>query len=332
MDSSLIDSLFGGKEEPSSFANRFLEGEKVEIVDPAAEKKKAIEAARKAKIRTPEEEEERTGRTLFIGNIPAKFDNDDVKRLCKEFGPIESVRIRNLQFKEDRKVNKKVAVRRGDFDKTQNADAYVVFKNVEDRDKAIVGLKNKEVEGFTLRTDKATPKNVSEKISNEESNRTVFIGQLKPTVTEDMLRKLFSNAGEIDHVKIPRDRETGKSRYVAYVTFVDERSVDDALKFDGTFLEEKQMRVERSTPRKAAKKKAEIAAKEQKKREDKQNKKFPKKEKKEEKKEEEGEEKQNKNKNLSFMGQTARPQENKNKKTASFLKLKAHQNKKNQKK
>lgn len=324
MDAGLLDSLFGGKEEPSSFAGRFLEGEKVEIVDTVAEKKKKAEEARLAKIRTPEQEEERTARTLFIGNIPAKFDNDDVKKLCREFGPIESVRIRNLQFKEDRKVNKKVAVRRGDYDKTLNADAYVVFKNVEDRDKAIVGLKNKEVEGFTLRTDKATAKNVSEKISNEESNRTVFIGQLKPTVTEDMIRKLFSNAGEIDHVKIPRDRDTGKSRNVAYVTYVDERSVDDALKFNGALLEERPMTVTRSTPRKAAKKKAEAEAKEQKKKDEKQKNKKPKKE----AKTEEGEEKPSKNKDLSFMGATAKPQENKNKQAKSFLKMNARHSKK----
>lgn len=302
--------------KPSAYAARFLSGAVVDIVDPVSEKKKEIEANKKTNILTPEQKAERDRRTLFMGNVPAKLTNKDIKRLCKEFGEIESVRFRSLEFEEDLKVPKKIAVLKKSYDAESTCNVYVVYKTEEACDAAIVGLKDKVIEGHHIRTDKASN---GSKVDKDTNARTVFIGQLKPTVTEDSLRALFEKCGTIDHVKIPRDRETGKSRHVAYVTFEDERAVGLALKFNKAIFEEREITVEKSNPNKAKKDKKIQEKKAEQKREAKMRAKgIPVKPKKDDKKKDD----KKKGGRESFEGMSAKPGKDANKQLKKYLKMK----------
>nr|XP_056716674.1 RNA-binding protein 7 isoform X1 [Euleptes europaea] len=57
-----------------------------------------------------------------------------------------------------------------------------------------------------------------------EADRTLFVGNLDPRVTEELLFELFHQAGPVIKVKIPKDRD-GKPKQFAFVNFKHEESV-----------------------------------------------------------------------------------------------------------
>ncbi|HLV30612.1 MAG TPA: RNA-binding protein [Chitinispirillaceae bacterium] len=54
----------------------------------------------------------------------------------------------------------------------------------------------------------------------------LYVGNLPFSVTEDQIRELFSQVGEVDSVKIITDRETGRSRGFC---FVEMDNADEAI-------------------------------------------------------------------------------------------------------
>jgi len=67
----------------------------------------------------------------------------------------------------------------------------------------------------------------------DEPNLRVFVGSLAWSVTEETLKKDFSECGEITDCHLLTDKESGRSRGIAFITFKDEAGVQAALKFDG---------------------------------------------------------------------------------------------------
>jgi cold-inducible RNA-binding protein len=59
-----------------------------------------------------------------------------------------------------------------------------------------------------------------------------YVGNLDFSVTEDDLREVFSEAGEVGGVSIVADNETGRSRGFAFVTMMDDDVTDKVLKLD----------------------------------------------------------------------------------------------------
>ncbi|XP_056622164.1 RNA-binding protein 7 [Triplophysa dalaica] len=62
----------------------------------------------------------------------------------------------------------------------------------------------------------------------DEADRTLFVGNLDPKVTEELIFELFLQAGPLIKVKIPKDND-GKSKQFAFVNFKHEVSVPYAL-------------------------------------------------------------------------------------------------------
>lgn len=59
------------------------------------------------------------------------------------------------------------------------------------------------------------------------SSMRVFIGGLKPTTDEAMVRDYFSQFGEVEHVDLPEDKANNhRRRGFGYVTFNDSDPVD----------------------------------------------------------------------------------------------------------
>ena len=77
----------------------------------------------------------------------------------------------------------------------------------------------------------------------------LFIGNLAFRATEEELEEAFGQYGELEEVKIIMDRETGRSRGFAFVTFVDAASAKDALALDGSTVSGRDMRVSIATER-----------------------------------------------------------------------------------
>ncbi|KAM6400356.1 RNA-binding protein 7 [Rhynochetos jubatus] len=61
-----------------------------------------------------------------------------------------------------------------------------------------------------------------------EADRTLFVGNLDPKVTEELIFELFHQAGPVVKVKIPKDRD-GRPKQFAFVNFKHEESVPYGL-------------------------------------------------------------------------------------------------------
>lgn len=58
----------------------------------------------------------------------------------------------------------------------------------------------------------------------------VYVGGINYASTEASLSDVFSRAGKVAHVQIGTDRETGRSRGFAFVTFASKDSVNEAVR------------------------------------------------------------------------------------------------------
>ena len=77
----------------------------------------------------------------------------------------------------------------------------------------------------------------------------MFVGNLPFSATEDDLKNLFADCGEIEGARIATDRETGRARGFGYVDFADEDAVDKAMALTGSDLNGRQVRVDFGRPR-----------------------------------------------------------------------------------
>lgn len=82
-------------------------------------------------------------------------------------------------------------------------------------------------------------------------NSKLYIGNLSYNTSEDDLRTLFSQAGTVISVTMIKDRDTGRSKGFAFVEMGAQSEAEQAIKmFNGTNLDERQIRVDIAQPRK----------------------------------------------------------------------------------
>jgi RNA recognition motif-containing protein len=78
----------------------------------------------------------------------------------------------------------------------------------------------------------------------------LYIGNLSYNATEQELRDLFSQAGEITEVAVISDRSTGQSKGFAFVTMATEEGSQEAItRFNGQTLDNREMVVNVARPR-----------------------------------------------------------------------------------
>ena len=66
--------------------------------------------------------------------------------------------------------------------------------------------------------------------SSQQANpKKLFIGNLSYNVTEDELRDVFSQYGEITDLKVITDRMSGRSKGIAFITFATEEAAQAAI-------------------------------------------------------------------------------------------------------
>jgi len=61
----------------------------------------------------------------------------------------------------------------------------------------------------------------------------IYVGNLSYSLDEAQLRTHFEEFGAITEVAFPKDRVTGRPRGFAFITFVDGKGAEAALKLDG---------------------------------------------------------------------------------------------------
>jgi len=94
-------------------------------------------------------------------------------------------------------------------------------------------------------TRSATRSETKTIIMGEENK--CFIGNLSWNTDDTSLSQAFSQFGEVIDAKVIMDRETGRSRGFAFVTFADDAGLQAAIgQMDGAELDGRQIRVNKS--------------------------------------------------------------------------------------
>jgi RNA recognition motif-containing protein len=82
--------------------------------------------------------------------------------------------------------------------------------------------------------------------------KKLYVGNLSYSTTEDDLRTLFSQAGEVESVELIKDRDTGNSKGFAFIEMGNQTSAEKAIStFNGYNLGERELKVNIARPREA---------------------------------------------------------------------------------
>ncbi|KAG5539018.1 hypothetical protein RHGRI_019542 [Rhododendron griersonianum] len=177
-------------------------------------------------------------RRLYVGNIPRKIGNDELRRIVEEHGAVEKAEV----------IYDKYSGRSRRF-------AFVTMKTVEDANAAVEKLNGTQIEGREIKV------NVTEKpltsldlpsLQTEESQfidspHKVYVGNLAKTVTTEMLKNFFAEKGKVLSAKLTRAPGTSKSRGFGFVSFSSEEDVEAAISsLNNALLEGQKIRVNKA--------------------------------------------------------------------------------------
>ena len=78
----------------------------------------------------------------------------------------------------------------------------------------------------------------------------LYVGNLSYDTTEDTLRTLFAEYGQIDSVNLITDRYTGRSRGFAFVEMSTEQAAQEAMSgLNGKQVDEREIKVDKAKPK-----------------------------------------------------------------------------------
>ncbi|KAL6055821.1 RNA-binding protein 34 [Balamuthia mandrillaris] len=262
-----------GEEEEDDSENESRKRKRKQTSKTQQQKKKS------KKLRSGEDEEDeedeakgedlfspaRLERTAFFGNVPLALIHNKAKglrQLLKGFaeqlgGPVESVRCRSVPFDNQKLPRKASFIQESFHPKRDTCNAYVVFKEKESVAKAVALLHNHEVEGKHLRVDYATPPVAAAAAAGGtaaaaaarnmfDNKLSVFVGNLPFDMEEEALRQHFADCGEIENVRLIRDKDTNLGKGFGYILFASKASVSLALALHNSKFQGREIRVFRA--------------------------------------------------------------------------------------
>ncbi len=80
--------------------------------------------------------------------------------------------------------------------------------------------------------------------------KKLYVGNMAYDTTQDQIRELFSQAGEVSEVSLITDRETGRPKGFGFVEMATEEGSKEAIKrFNGYMLGNRNLTVNEARPR-----------------------------------------------------------------------------------
>ena len=175
------------------------------------------------KTRQNQAQDERSNRTVFVGNLPVNCTKKHIKKLFKQYGSVETVRLRSIKVSPGEMSARRAIRTQKQLVEGSTFNAYVVLSSPSEAESCL-GLNGSCLQGRHLRVDMLTRK--------EEKNiqKSVFVGNLPFSADEEKLRQIFDICGQIENVRIVRDPKSGIGRGFGFITFANASGVMFALK------------------------------------------------------------------------------------------------------
>lgn len=163
---------------------------------------------------------EHPSRTLFVRNISSNVDDEELRSLFEAYGPL-----------------------RGMYTQCKHRGFVMIsYYDIRHAKNAMRHLQNKVLRRRKLDIHYSIPKdNPSEKDQNQG---TLVVFNLDPSVTNDELKEIFGNYGEIKEI-----RETPNKKHHKFIEFYDVRDAEEAMKhLNKTEIRSKKIKIEPSRP------------------------------------------------------------------------------------
>ncbi|XP_044526443.1 growth hormone-regulated TBC protein 1 isoform X3 [Gracilinanus agilis] len=147
-------------------------------------------------------------RKLFIGGLSFETTDDSLREHFEKWGTLtDCVVMRDPQTKRSRGFG------------------FVTYSCVEEVDAAMCARPHK-VDGRVVEPKRAVSREDSVKPGAHLTMKKIFVGGIKEDTEEYNLRDYFEKYGKIETIEVMEDRQSGKKRGFAFVTFDDHDTVD----------------------------------------------------------------------------------------------------------
>jgi RNA recognition motif-containing protein len=80
-------------------------------------------------------------------------------------------------------------------------------------------------------------------------SQRIYVGNLSYDTTEDTLRSLFAEFGQVESVNIITDRYSGRPKGFAFVEIAEEASQEAITALNGKMVDNREIKVDKAKPR-----------------------------------------------------------------------------------
>lgn len=154
-------------------------------------------------------------KTLWVGNLNYKVDDDAVKEFFKDCGEI--TKIRWLTHADS-----------GNF----KGCGFLTFETQEEATKAFE-KRDEEFMGQKINTEYAKPLNQRGPKEKAPPSKRLFLGNVSYYADDDKLREHFKECGNIKNITWCTDKDTDEFKGFGFCTFWDQESADKAKALSG---------------------------------------------------------------------------------------------------
>lgn len=161
-------------------------------------------------------------RKLFVGGLPQDAKDNDIKEHFGQYGEIDGVNL---------KTDPSTGRSRG--------FAFVVFKATEGVE-AAVACDEHVLKGKKVAVKKAQAK-----------QGKIYVGKLKPELSDDEIKNFFSGYGNIAQVEQPFDKAKNERKNFCFITFDKEETAKTLLKEGVVTINGHELEIKKVTPKPA---------------------------------------------------------------------------------
>ncbi|KAM9855791.1 heterogeneous nuclear ribonucleoprotein A1-like isoform 1-T2 [Aulostomus maculatus] len=147
-------------------------------------------------------------RKLFIGGLSFETTDESLRTHFEQWGSLTDC-----------------VVMRDPNSKRSRGFGFVTYSSVQEVDAAMAARPHK-VDGRLVEPKRAVSREDSNRPGAHVTVKKIFVGGIKEDTEESHLRDYFEQFGKIEVIDIMTDRNTGKKRGFAFVTFDDHDAVD----------------------------------------------------------------------------------------------------------